>query len=295
LRNAAQECDCDFSTSGATVILPEVLKDYADTIVCEPIERRGVDKSLWIWEYPEQLKYYMLVADVARGDGMDYSAFHVIDTETLTQVAEYQSQIDTRDYASVILGVASEYNNALVVVENSNIGWDVVQTIVDRGYTNMYYSHKVDNASFEEYVNKYNRGDGLVPGFTMSQKTRPLAVERLRDLIETKSVTFKSERLLDELRSFIWKNGKAQAMQGRNDDLVMCCVLFSWLTDQLYFKELTDLSFRRRLQEDNEKRIEAELLPFGFMDDKNELQQPALEIEEVTLEENMSFNRWMST
>jgi hypothetical protein len=241
LRNAAQECDCDFSTSGATVILPEVLKDYADTIVCEPIERRGVDKSLWIWEYPEQLKYYMLVADVARGDGMDYSAFHVIDTETLTQVAEYQSQIDTRDYASVILGVASEYNNALVVVENSNIGWDVVQTIVDRGYTNMYYSHKVDNASFEEYVNKYNRGDGLVPGFTMSQKTRPLAVERLRDLIETKSVTFKSERLLDELRSFIWKNGKAQAMQGRNDDLVMSFAIAMYLRESsLRYKATAD-------------------------------------------------------
>jgi hypothetical protein len=99
----------------------------------------------------------------------------------------------------------------------------------------------VDNASFEEYVNKYNRGDGLVPGFTMSQKTRPLAVERLRDLIETKSVTFKSERLLDELRSFIWKNGKAQAMQGRNDDLVMSFAIAMYLRESsLRYKATAD-------------------------------------------------------
>jgi hypothetical protein len=241
LRNAAQECDCDFSTSGATVILPEILKYYSDNIVSEPIERRGLDKSLWIWEYPESMKYYMLVADVARGDGADYSAFHVIDTETLSQVAEYQSQIDTRDYANVILSTAAEYNNALVVVENANIGWDVLQTIIERGYNNLYYSHKVSNASFDEYVNKYNKGDGLVPGFSMTQKTRPLAVERLRDLIETKVVTLKSERLLEELRSFIWKNGKAQAMQGRNDDLVLSFAMAMYLRESsLRYKATAD-------------------------------------------------------
>jgi len=237
-------CDCDFATSGATVILPEILKYYEDNFLCEPVERRGLDKSLWIWEYADPLKYYVLVADVARGDGADYSAFHVIDTETLTQVAEYQAQIDTREYANVIISVASEYNNALLVIENANIGWDVIQSVIDRGYTNLYYSHKVDTAAgfdFEKYVNLYNRGDGLIPGFSTTSKTRPLVVEKMRDFVENKLVTIKSIRLLEELRNFIWKNGKTQAMQGRNDDLVMAFSIGLYLRDSsLRYKKTAD-------------------------------------------------------
>jgi hypothetical protein len=242
VRNAAQECDCDFATSGNTVVDPVILKFYEDNMASEPLERRGLDRSLWIWEYPSPMKYYALVADVARGDGSDYSAFQVIDTETLTQVAEFQAQIDTREYANVILSTAAEYNNALVVVENANIGWDVIQSIIDRGYTNMYYSYKISNDSdFEQYMNKYNRGDGLVPGFTTNQKTRPLVVERLRDFIESKVVTIRSIRLIEELRAFIWKNGKAQARSGYNDDLVMAFAIAMYLRESsLRFKKTAD-------------------------------------------------------
>ena len=242
LRNAAQECDGDFTTSGATVILPEILKYYEENTLSEPIERQGLDRALWVWEYPDPLKYYALVADVARGDGADYSAFHIIDTETLTQVAEYQAQVDTREYANILLSEAARYNNALLVIENANIGWDVIQSVIERGYTNMHYSHKVDNnADFEAYMTQYNRGDGLVPGFSTTQKSRPLIIERMRDFLENKLVTIRSVRLLEELRSFIWKNGKSQAMQGRNDDLVMAFAIGMYLRESsLRFKKTAE-------------------------------------------------------
>ena len=241
-RNAAQECDCDFATSGNTVIEPEVLNWYEHNMICEPIERRGLDKALWLWEYPDPMKYYALVADVARGDGNDYSSFHVIDVESITQVAEYKSQIDTREYANVILSVASEYNNALVVVENANIGWDVIQTVLERGYTNVHYSYKQDqNMDFTKYIDRSNTQTGLVPGFSTTEKTRPLVIEKMRDFIETKIANIKSLRLLEELRVFIWKNGKAQAMQSYNDDLVMSFAIGMYLREtSLRYKKTAD-------------------------------------------------------
>jgi|694.fasta_scaffold151362_2 hypothetical protein len=241
-RNAAQECDCNFATSGNTVIEPEILTWYEDNMVDDPIERRGLDKAFWIWEYADPVKYYAIIADVARGDGNDYSAFHVIDIESLTQVAEYKSQVDTRDFANILLSVGSEYNNALLVVENANIGWDVIQTIIERGYTNIHYSYKQDQGmDFTKYVDKYNRADGLVPGFSTTEKTRPLVIERMRDFIENKVVIIKSVRLLEELRSFIWKNGRAQAMQSYNDDLVMSFAIAMYLREtSLRFKKTAD-------------------------------------------------------
>ena len=88
-RMAAQECDCDFSTSGETVFYPEWIEFISQTTVKEPVERRGADKNLWVWEAASYTRDYMVVADVARGDGRDFSACHVMDIETNTQVAEY--------------------------------------------------------------------------------------------------------------------------------------------------------------------------------------------------------------
>ena len=58
-----------------------------------PLERRGVDKNLWVWEPPDYSREYMVVADVARGDGKDYSAFMLLILKHNTQVAEYKGQI----------------------------------------------------------------------------------------------------------------------------------------------------------------------------------------------------------
>jgi hypothetical protein len=232
VRMAAQECDGDFSSSGNTVIIPDILAWYEENMVLDPLERRGLDKAMWVWEYPSPLKTYLLCADVARGDGADYSAFHIIDVDTLTQVAEYQAQCDTREFAKTILAAAFEYNNALVAVENANIGWDVLKTLIESGYQNLHYSHRTDfSLDQEKKLERYGATDSLVPGFTMSSASRPLIIERMRDFIETKQVKIRSVRLLEELRVFIWKNSKPQAMQGYNDDLVMSFAITMYMRD----------------------------------------------------------------
>jgi len=121
-RMAAQECDCDFSTSGDIVFYPEYLEFIEKSTVKEPLERRGADQNLWIWESADYTRQYLISADVARGDGKDYSAFHIFDVESATQVGEYKGQVGTKDFGNILIAIATEYNNALLVVENANIG-----------------------------------------------------------------------------------------------------------------------------------------------------------------------------
>lgn len=220
-RLAAQECDCDFSTSGDIVFYPEHLEYYLATHVVEPMERRGVDKNLWIWESPDYSRNYMVVADVARGDGKDYSAFHIFDLETNAQVAEYKSQLSPKEFGYMLVGIATEYNEALLVVENNNIGWATLDAIQEREYRNLYFSPKSDVITADSYFTKYENNVNMIPGFTMSLRTRPLAINKGREYLGDHSVIIRSKRLIEEMKIFIWKNGRAEAQSGYNDDLIM--------------------------------------------------------------------------
>jgi len=230
-RLAAQECDCDFSTSGDVVYFPEHLEYYSTTHVVEPMERRGVDKNLWIWESPDYTRNYIVVADVARGDGKDYSAFHVFDLETNAQVAEYKSQLPPKEFGYLLCGIATEYNEALLVVENANIGWSTLDAIIERGYRNLYYSPKSDNITSDSYLSKYDDISKMTPGFTMSLRTRPLVVNKGREYLGDHSVIIRSKRLIEEMKIFVWKNGRAEAQTGYNDDLVMSFSIGMYVRD----------------------------------------------------------------
>ena len=234
VRLAAQECDCDFSTSGNTVVSPEMIAYYSQTYVQEPIEKRGFDGNFWVWEIPDYSKNYIIAADVARGDGSDYSAFHVIEIESCRQVAEYVGQLTTKDYGNMLVAVGTEYNDALLVVENANVGWATLQQIIDRGYKNLYYTYKNDVLDSDKFLTKgydlTNKSD-MVAGFTMSQKTRPLAISKMELYIREKSCIIRSKRLVDELYVFIWKNARAEAASGYNDDLIMSFCEGLWVRD----------------------------------------------------------------
>jgi hypothetical protein len=221
IRMAAQECDCDFTTSGDTVFYPEDITFYEQTWIKDPLEKRGIDQNLWIWEPADYSRNYLITADVARGDGKDSSAFHIWDVETFTQVGEYRGQVGTKDYGHLLASIATEYNNALLVVENNSIGWATIDTIIERGYRNLYHSPKSDQLTSDSYLKTWEGSSDLTPGFTISLRNRPLIINKFREYIGDRSVTIRSKRLLEEMKVFIWKNGRAEAQSGYNDDLVM--------------------------------------------------------------------------
>jgi hypothetical protein len=231
---AAQECDCDFITSGQNVIDGVILEEMKSSTCIDPIEKRGIDSNLWVWEPADYTKDYIVCADVSRGDSTDYSAFHVIELESCKQVAEYKGRISTRDYGNMLVNVAQEYNEALLVVENNNIGWAAIQQIIDRDYQNLFYTSKdlkyVDTQ--RQVHNKHYREEKqMVPGFTMSMKTRPLVIAKLEEFFREKAVEVKSHRLIDELFVFIYNGQKAEAMRGYNDDLVLSFAMGLWIRE----------------------------------------------------------------
>lgn len=230
-RLAAQECDCDFTTSGDVVFYPEHVEFYEKTYIKDPLERRGVDKNLWIWEPVDYSRSYMVVADVARGDSKDYSAFHIIDIESNTQVGEYRGQLSTTEFGHLLVGIATEYNEALLVIENANIGWSTIQTALDRGYKNMYFSPKSDKVDASSYFDKYSDNSNLTAGFTNSLKTRPMIVNKFREYISDRSVIIQSRRLMEEMKVFIYRNGRAEAQSGYNDDLIISFSIGMYIRD----------------------------------------------------------------
>ncbi len=233
-REARQEFDAEFIGSGNTVIDEYLIEELKNTTMIDPMEKTEFDGNFWIWERPDSNRSYIVAADVARGDSSDFSTVQVIDVKDVRQVAEYQGKLGTTEFGHMLIRIATMYQDALLVVERENVGWAVIQTIIDRGYKNLFYMSK-DRTVVEVERNMTNRhyteAKQLVPGFTTSMKTRPLIISKLDTYMRAKEVAIRSKRLLTELETFIWNNGKAEAMDGYNDDLTLALCIGLWIRD----------------------------------------------------------------
>ena len=184
-----------------------------------------------------------MVADVARGDGADYSTFHMIKLETLQVVGEYQGKPTLDMYAGILNQIGREFGNAMLVVENNNIGYSVLDKLLDASYPNLYHSIK----STHEYIEQHQAEirNSAVPGFTTSSKTRPLIVAKLEEFIRNKLITIYSSRTINEMKTFIWRNGKPQAMKGYHDDLIMALAIACWVRDTAIQNSSRELNYQR--------------------------------------------------
>jgi hypothetical protein len=231
---AAQEHDASFIFSGKTVINPEIIEFYRKSYIKDPISKQGFDGNMWVWEYPVSGKTYIVAADVARGDGEDYSTVHVIDAERSLQVAEYKGKLPTKEFGNLMVAIATQYNDALLIPDNSSIGWNSIQQVIDRGYRNLFYmSSDLQYIDVESQIT--NRAiiseKNMKPGFTISSRTRPLIIARLEEYLRENAFVIQSSRTLAELETFIWKNGRAEALTGYNDDLIMALGIGLWVRD----------------------------------------------------------------
>jgi len=131
----------------------------------------------------------------------------------------------------------------MVVVENNNIGFASLEKLIELQYPNLYYSIK----STHEYIDSYmaEGRSNAVPGFTTSMKTRPLIVAKLEEFVRNKLITLRSSRVLNELKTFIWNNGKAEAMRSYNDDLVMSLAIACWVRDTALVVNQRDSEYKK--------------------------------------------------
>jgi hypothetical protein len=242
-REIAQELECNFNASGETVVHGDDLLNILAQIDT-PRHQTGFDRNYWIWEEPQPSGQYILVADVARGDGSDFSVFHVFEVGTMTQVAEYQGKITPDMFAPLLYSAASEYNDALLIIENNSLGIGVLSRLQDLEYKNLYYSVK----STHEYVDELTaQAVGGIPGFTMSMKTRPLVITKFEEFVRNKLININSLRLANEIKTFVWHNGRPQAMRSYNDDLVIAASIGCWVRDTALTANTREVQYKKTL------------------------------------------------
>lgn len=226
-KRVSQELLCDFTTSGETFLTNDDIA-WVREAVCPPIDKWGLDHSTWVWEYPKPGHRYLISADVARGDGGDYSAFHVIDMDESSVVAEYKSRIPPDRFGDLLAETGTKYNRALLAPESNSFGYSTLTRLRDIGYTRVY---KPDNKA--AYIVDYSPiGDepGRM-GFSTQGHSRIRILTKLEETIRNKGILLRSSRLHDELKTFVWQGGKARSMSGRNDDLVISLAIGLWLHD----------------------------------------------------------------
>jgi|TARA_Y100000310_G_scaffold302190_1_gene339283 hypothetical protein len=242
-RQIAQELECNFNVSGETVIHPDDLQWYLERAAV-PEYRTGFDRNYWIWKRYDPEKTHLIVADVARGDGKDNSAFHIFELESMEVVAEYVGKPTPDDFAEVLYGVAKEYGNPMMVVENNNIGYAVLKKLLDKGYPNIYHSTKGDHQYIDPVTAQWQ--SNAIPGFTTSSKTRPLIVAKMEEFMRNKLIKINSNRLLSEMKTFIWHNGRPEAMRSYNDDLVMAFAIGCWVRDTVIVESQKGLEYSKQ-------------------------------------------------
>lgn len=230
-KEIAQELECSFLSSGETVISAEKIAQL-EASVYDPQNMSFDDRGLHIWFEPSKYTSYMISADVARGDGKDYSAFHVFDISTMSQVAEYLGRIPPNMYAARLCDIGKQYNNALLVIENNAVGAACLEHVKLSGYSNVYFSRKGDQKAGEAInTSLINDDPELIAGFTTSPKNRLLMITKLEEQIRTEAVVFRSRRFVNQLRTFVWVNERPQGGRGSSDDLIMAAAIGVWIRE----------------------------------------------------------------
>ena len=257
------EFECEFLGSVDTLINPSKLR----TLVYDhPMTRSA---GLDIYENPVKGHDYLMTVDVARGVAEDYSAFVLIDITEFPHkiVGKYRNnEIKPILFPNVIWEVAKKYNNSFILCEVNDIG-DQVASIIhyDLEYENLLMASMRGRAG--QVIGQGFSGKKTQMGVKMSKTVKKVGSLNLKALIEADKIVFKDYEIISELTTFIQKHNSFEAEEGCNDDLAMCLVIYAWLVQNDYFKELTDQDVRKRLYEEQKNQIEQDMSPFGFMDD----------------------------
>ena len=257
------EFECEFLGSVDTLIAPSKLKTL---IYDNPIQRSA---GLDVYEPSKENHDYVMTVDVARGVGEDYSAFVVVDITEFPHrvVAKYRNNdIKPMLFPNIIYEVAKNYNSAFILCEVNDIG-DQVASILqyDLEYQNLLMCSMRGRAG--QIVGQGFSGKKTQLGVKMSKTVKKVGSLNLKTLIEEDKLIFSDYEIISELTTFISKHNSFEAEEGCNDDLAMCLVIYAWLVQMDYFKELTDQDVRKRLYEEQKNQIEQDMAPFGFLND----------------------------
>ena len=251
-----QEVMCEFLGSTNTLI-------NSNTIgALSTLDPEFQNANLDIYESPEENHYYAMAVDTARGIGGDYSAFVVIDITEMPYkvVAKYRdNEIAPMLFPDVIGKVGRDYNDAFILIEVNDIGQQVVEILHQEiEYENILSTVTDKNRQFVSP----GFGKSTKLGVNTSKQVKRQGCFTFKSLLEEQKLLVFDEHIIHEISTFIEKGNTYQADEGYHDDLVMCMVLFGWLSSQQFFKDMTDINTREGLYKQQSANIEHNLTPY---------------------------------
>lgn len=238
--SVAQEFLCDFLSSGRTFIEEKHIQSYRDgvkhpTRITSP---KGCKDSLWIWEDPKEGSNYVIGADVATGDGSDFSTFYVIEIKSSTVVAEFMGKLQTDIYGQVLYEVGMLYNAAMICVESNTYGIATLNELKRKlHYPNLWYEKMILDRW--EYMSEQQRFDARAGLYTQGGR-REHILEHLSNVLRNNVVRVRSTRFVEQLQTFIWSGGKLKASKGKHDDLIMAMAITQNMYDAYACRDWKD-------------------------------------------------------
>jgi hypothetical protein len=217
-RKIAQELECNFLGSGDSVIPPETIEKIKDNFILPP-EHKFMGGALWQWKEPVMGHKYIMGIDVSRGDSEDFTTFSIIDFDEREQVLEYLGKIPPDVAAEVAIKWAVMYNAFVVIDITGGMGVSTSRKMQELGYKNLY----VDGINIADKW-KYNpKADEKIPGINFNSK-RVQIVAAFEEALRH-DFKIRSNRLLNELNTFVYVNGRPDHLKGQHDDLIMACAM----------------------------------------------------------------------
>lgn len=236
----AQELNVSFLGSSDNVVPVEVIeKQMKSNVIQITDDWKLIDtlvKETWIWKDPIPGHRYICACDPSSGSGEDSTAIQIIDVDGVDengipcfeQVLEYNGKVNGNEVGQLVDRYARIYNDALTVVECiGGYGDSVVLTLMDLGYPNLYY----DNPQMKNYTNQnllkvqnaFEQQKQL-PGFRTSA-LRLQMIANFVDMLKSNAFRVRSQRTINELDTWIFKNGRPDHMDGSHDDLLTCLAM----------------------------------------------------------------------
>lgn len=239
-RMIAQELDVSFIGSGGNVINEEDIEMQDKTNVMDPLWVLGGESETWIWKQPEEGHQYIMGVDVSRGDGEDSSTIVILDFTTMEEVLEYQGKIQPDLLAQLVEKYGDEYKAYTVVDITGGMGVSTVLKLLEFEYKRLHYD--VPNSkilsSKQKQMEAFKKND-KVPGLQVGS-IRLQMLANFEEKIRTNQVKIRSARMINEMKTFVYKNGRPDHMDGYHDDLLMAMAMCLWVLEYS-FKKLEKL------------------------------------------------------
>jgi len=213
-RKIAQELECDFLGSGDGVIPGDIQQNIAKNMIKEPNEKY-MQGTFWQWKEPVQGHRYIMGVDVSRGDSEDFSSINIIDFDEREQVAEYIGKIPPDELASVAYKWGVLYEAFIVIDITGGMGIATSRKLQEMNYKNLF----IDGVNTKNIWEYNSKAMDKIPGINFNNKRSQIIgafEEQLR-----KGFIIRSARLLNELNTFVYVNGRADHMKGAHDDAIM--------------------------------------------------------------------------